>query len=511
MVEKMEVDDDSPKKQEEEKNKAAEPEKAPDLDAITFETLKEWCNQLDRGEMHVLSRMIQSLPKTRKQINPNIMHKLIATQLSGQAVAREKLCSWLPPSTSSAAVTPMEIDCGKGGRSPRPSRRLYGSNVLVGNPEVELYLHLLVLLYLVDHEQWSTAEKSVESLIARIDVCDKRTLDPIAAKAFFYLCLIYEKAGKLKDLRAFLNAHLRTATLRRQSDSQAVLIVCLLRSYLLSKQYQAAAKLVSKVTFPEGASNNDLARFLYYQGRIKAMQLDYTAAAGYFQQAIRKAPQDSAIGFKQNVQKWVVVISLLQGEIPERTIFRQPIHRRTLAPYLELTQAVRLGDLLKFNKVLDKYAKRVFEPDETFTLIVRLRQNVIKTALRQISTAYSCISIHDIGKKLSLHSDHEAEYLVAKAIKDGSIEAVITFDNDVSERYMQSKEGEDVYRTTEPQTHFDARIRYCLELHNQAVKALRYPANVNKAKVETIEEQRAREQQELEFAKEMAEEEDDDF
>lgn len=53
----------------------------------------------------------------------------------------------------------MEIDCGKGGRSPRPSRRLYGSNVLVGNPEVELYLHLLVLLYLVDHEQWSTAEK----------------------------------------------------------------------------------------------------------------------------------------------------------------------------------------------------------------------------------------------------------------------------------------------------------------------------------------------------------------
>lgn len=49
---------------------------------------------------------------------------------------------------------------------------------------------------------------------------------------------------------------------------------------------------------------------------------------------------------------------------------------------------------------------------------------------------------------------------IVKAIKDGSIEAVITFDNDVSERYMQSKEGEDVYRTTEPQTHFDARIRY---------------------------------------------------
>lgn len=79
-----------------------------------------------------------------------------------------------------------------------------------------------------------------------------------------------------------------------------------------------------------------------------------------------------------------------------------------------MISAVRLGDLLKFNKVLDKYAKRAFEPDETLTLIVRLRQNVIKTALRQISTAYSCISIHDIGRKLLLHSDYEAEYLVAK-------------------------------------------------------------------------------------------------
>uniref|UniRef100_A0A0N5AIS5 PCI domain-containing protein n=1 Tax=Syphacia muris TaxID=451379 RepID=A0A0N5AIS5_9BILA len=520
MVEKMEVDEETKKSDEEkveDKNGKTE-----DLDAITFEIQKEWCTQLEKGEMHILSRMILSLPKTRKQINPNVLHKLIAIQLSGQASTREKLCNWLPPSTSALAPTTfsatgvapvsfvlMEIDCGKG-PSPRPFRRGYGSTS-TGIVEVELYLHLLVLLYLVDQQHWENAEKCVEALISRIDVCDKRTLDPIAAKAFFYLCLIYEKAGKLNDLRAFLNAHLRTATLRRQNDSQAVLIICLLRSYLLGKQYQAAAKLVSKVTFPEGASNNDLARFLYYQGRIKAMQLDYTAAAGYFQQAMRKAPQDSAIGFKQNVQKWVVVISLLQGEIPERSIFRQPIHRRTLAPYLELTQAVRLGDLLKFNKVLDKYAKRAFEPDETLTLIVRLRQNVIKTALRQISTAYSCISIHDIGRKLLLHSDYEAEYLVAKAIKDGSIEATITFENDVSERFMQSKETEDVYRTTEPQTHFDARIRYCLELHNQAVKALRYPANTNKTKVETIEEQCAREQQELEFAKEMTEEEDDDF
>lgn len=65
------------------------------------------------------------------------------------------------------------------------------------------------------------------------------------------------------------------------------------------------------------------------------------------------------------------------------------------------TLAVRLGDIALFNKVLEKYSD-VFEEDETLTLIVRLRQNVIRTAIRQISLAYSRITIKDIAKKLQV-------------------------------------------------------------------------------------------------------------
>ncbi|KIH54301.1 hypothetical protein ANCDUO_15552 [Ancylostoma duodenale] len=244
-------------------------------------------------------------------------------------------------------------------KSPRPARK-----TATPSPESELYIHLLVLLYLVDQNKLDDAKKCAEMLISRADSVDKRSLDPLVAKGIFYLALIYERQHKLHELGCFLNSRLRTATLRRQRESQAVLIYTLLRCYLINKQFQSAAKLVSKVTFPEGANNNDLARFLYYQGRIKALQLDYTAAAGYFLQykmcsyllqAMRKAPQEAAIGFKQNVQKWVIVIGLLQGEIPERSIFRQPIYRKCLLPYLELTQAVRLGDLAKFNGVVKHY------------------------------------------------------------------------------------------------------------------------------------------------------------
>lgn len=54
-----------------------------------------------------------------------------------------------------------------------------------------------------------------------------------------------------------------------------------------------------------------------------------------------------------------------------------------------------------FNKVLEKFSS-TFEVDETLTLIVRLRQNVIRTAIRQISLAYSRIPIQDIAKKLQV-------------------------------------------------------------------------------------------------------------
>ena len=60
-----------------------------------------------------------------------------------------------------------------------------------------------------------------------------------------------------------------------------------------------------------------------------------------------------------------------------------------------------------------------FKEDRTFTLILRLHHNVIKTAIRRISLAYSRISLKDVAKKLDLgtsdNPDHiAAEYIIAK-------------------------------------------------------------------------------------------------
>lgn len=55
-------------------------------------------------------------------------------------------------------------------------------------------------------------------------------------------------------------------------------------------------------------------------------------------------------------------------------------------------------------------------------LILRLRHNVIKTGLRAISLSYSRISLADVASKLTLGSREDAEFIVAKAIRDGVIE-----------------------------------------------------------------------------------------
>ena len=99
-------------------------------------------------------------------------------------------------------------------------------------------------------------------------------------------------------------------------------------------------------------------------------------------------------------------------------------------------------------------------------MILRLRQNVIKTGIRMMSLSYAKISLRDICIRLSLPSEETAEYIVAKAIRDGVIEATL----DREGGFMKSKDAGDVYATREPGEAFHERIRACLTLHDESVK-----------------------------------------
>ena len=112
-----------------------------------------------------------------------------------------------------------------------------------------------------------------------------------------------------------------------------------MRNYLNYNLYLQADKLVSKTKFPDSAGNPQLARYLYYLGRIRAVQLSYTEAHTHLQQAIRRAPTaTTAPGFYQSVHKLFIVVELLMGDIPERGLFRHPVLKKALSAYLVIVQ-----------------------------------------------------------------------------------------------------------------------------------------------------------------------------
>ena len=168
---------------------------------------------------------------------------------------------------------------------------------------------------------------------------------------------------------------------------------------------------------------------------------------------------------------------------------------------------VRIGDLELFRHVAKKFSN-TFNSDQTHNLIVRLWHNVLRTGLHIISISYSRIALTDVAK-LRLDSANpvaDAESIVSKAIRDGAIDATI----DHANGWMVSKETGDIYSTNEPQFAFNSRIAFCLNMHNEAVRALRFPPNSHKEK-ESAEKRRERQQQEQELAKHIAEEDDDEF
>jgi len=340
--------------------------------------------------------------------------------------------------------------------------------------------------------------------VDRIRSLNRRTLDSLAARAYFYLTLFYEqlppkppsKQSPVVEIRGKLLAALRSAVLRKDVETHAAVIVLLLRNYISTADIAQADALLAQTQFPPTAPNNQMARWMYYTGRIRAIQLDYTEAHNNLTSATRKAPTNAvAVGFYQAAMKFLTVVELLMGDIPDRSIFSQPKLEAALAPYFELVQAVRAGEMQGFVKTVNTHAA-VFRRDGTYTLVLRLRQNVIRTGIRRLSLSYSRISLRDICIRLGLESEESAEYIVGKAIRDGVIEATI----DHEKGYMATKTAQDVYATREPAEAFHERIKACLGLHDECVRAMRFPMNQHRLELKSAQEARERER---ELAKEI--------
>ncbi|CAN1771150.1 Probable 26S proteasome non-ATPase regulatory subunit 3 [Linum perenne] len=379
--------------------------------------LKEIASFIETGayarEVRRIARAIRLTMALRRKLKAPVVSAFLNFALTPGSEPHVRLSSYLPKEDEE-----MEVDT---------ATSVAQAPVKHSLPELEIYCYLLVLIFLIDQKKYNEAKACSSASIARLKNINKRTVDVLASRLYFYYSLSYEHTGDLAEIRGNLLALHRIATLRRDELGQETLLNLLLRNYLHYNLYDQAEKLRSKAPRFEAHSNQ---------------------------------------------------------------------------------QAVRIGDLELFKSVAEKFST-TFSSDRTQNLIVRLRHNVIRTGLRNISISYSRISLADVAKKLRLDTPNpiaDAESIVAKAIRDGAIDATL----DHSKGWMVSKETGDIYSTNEPQMAFNSRIAFCLNMHNEAVRALRFPPNSHKEK-ESAEKRRERQQQEQELAKHIAEEDDDEF
>lgn len=442
-------------------------------------------------DLRLLTRVLRATGSIRKRMTPAILTSFVNAYVPESYESRGFILKSLDrvPALMDATVLPTKATAV-------PTAT---SSVL----EVSVYLHLLSVILLIDSKSLDDALKSSKLLVDLFADHNMRTLDELKSRAYFFYARSVELTGALASIRTELLGAYRTATLQHDAASQAVLLNLLSRNYIAYNLYDQADKLLSRAPFPETRSNNQLARHLYYVGRVKAIQLDYSDALWNLQQALRKAPQQSALAFRISAQKFMIIVQLLTGEIPERAVFRQASMQAALRPYLRITQAVRAGDLANFRAVTESAAS-VFAADQTTSLISRLRNNVIKTGLRKLNISYSRISLAEICKRLDLGSPENAEGVVAKAIHDRVIDAVIDHEGG----FVRSNETIDVYSTTEPTEAYHGRINFCLNIYNEAVRAMRFPEKQEDE--ETPEQRRERLKEQEELAKTLAEEEEED-
>ncbi|KAJ5632949.1 26S proteasome regulatory subunit rpn3 [Penicillium lividum] len=486
-------------------NDDAELETDPKTKAI--QDIKTNFTLLDRAVAHFdprfSLRVLRSISSMRKYITPELLAEVIVETYPESSEAASFLLEAIDQAGAFENVqetSNMEVDSEKNKVAPK--------EIL---PEVDAYLSILVQIYLFDQRQIQKGAEFSTALIERLRTLNRRTLDSLAARVYFYYSLFFEQiaplppspAATVTTIRQTLLTALRTSVLRKDVDTQATVMTLLLRNYLSTSHITQADLLISHNRFPAAASNNQIARYLYYLGRIRAIQLQYTEAHSHLIGATRKSPTShSARGFYQASHKLLVVVELLMGDIPDRAVFRQPALDKAMHPYLLLTQAVSVGDLDGFVNIVNTHSS-TFRKDGTYTLILRLRQNVIKTGIRMMSLSYSRISLRDICLRLGLDSEESAEYIVAKAIRDGVIEATL----DHEHGFMKSKEVGDIYATREPGEAFHERIRACLTLHDESVKAMRFPMNQHRLELKSAQEARERER---ELAKEIQEGDMDD-
>lgn len=426
-----------------------------------------------------------------------------------------------------------------------------GNAISVATYECELWL-----ISLLSKAQRSSEVALRGLLLAEEYLNDKRkpsssSLFPLVARLHRFEAL-FGTQNNIQNNRvnrsSHWHAHYRAAVVRKDLDTAAVLSNLILCHLIQTKRMEEAAKFLAAAndgSFKSNGGGNEgsnaqYLRHLYYSGIISALRLDYYNANKQFvrcefslSSSYSTSQQNKGLlGFRANLLRALVVTQLLLGEIPKRSLFCSTNENsagskestasnsspRTMniigEPYLHLVQAVRRGFYSDFQTCLQTHSS-TFKQHGLLTLITRLKQVVLKAGLRRLVQSYTRISLKDVGSRLGLETsmDHkEIVFVVSKCIHDGVVDATLEYSNDGSygDVVLVSNTTSNVYATgMEPTEEYHRRIAFCLNLHNDCVRALRFPPDEYKLKLNELSSRRNKRKNKLKKSRKKQQKDED--
>jgi len=245
------------------------------------------------SQLRLINRAIRQTTKIRKGIDGSFLYQAITQFVPDASQNKESFLEY---------ASKVPIDSNLGDTLENPEEKTDSDPISeVFSIETEVYLSILVITSLLKHNMDEEAALASTLLVQRIKLFNRRTLDPLSSKAYFYFSISYERLGLLSNIRSTLLSLHRTACVHHDEMGSAVLLNLLLRNFLSCNLIGQASKLISKTSFPENASNPQFCRYLLYVARVQAVQMDYSDAFARLNQAQRKAPQGYALGFISSV------------------------------------------------------------------------------------------------------------------------------------------------------------------------------------------------------------------
>lgn len=193
----------------------------------------------------------------------------------------------------------------------------------------------------------------------------------------------------------------------------------------------------------------------FYKGKYLLIKGDYTAALVNFQSAIILSNNKIFMKF---VEKYVVVCLLLKSDLNLLKNYNWTIKNKY---YFELYQCIKSGNIHLYNEIME-VNKENYVKDGTYSVLLRLYENVIIEGIRKIGICYARIGVDCIGELLSMESE-EIMFLLEKCIQEDIIRGKIN--NNVF--YSENKEIKEVV--------YGDKIKEVIILFNIMKGMMRYP------------------------------------